>query len=46
MEESVKYAFILGGESLALITGGERRKRLVEISDRCEVVVACRVSPK
>ncbi len=46
VEETLKYALILSGDSLTQINTTLLRDLLAQVSDRCDVVVACRVSPK
>ena len=43
---AVKFALILSGDSLVYITSPELKKQIYEIAKKCEVVLACRVSPK
>lgn len=44
--DSMKFALIISGESLAKLTQPDQISDLLKIAEKCEVVLACRVSPQ
>ena len=44
--DSMKFALVISGEALAKINKPEMTEDLLKIAEKCEVVLACRVSPQ